>query len=148
VPLGHSNDVRRLGGRRTQQRVEDRNRPGDGQAATDVEGSPGRGRHAHSPDRLHLVVGQLIAVDNRASLSVPVVAHNLRGRGRIEPFGARDGGGGEARQRCARRQPCRTGFGDRRELRFPVDVHVAEHRSISRPQIGAGDGAAVERLAA
>jgi hypothetical protein len=96
VPLGHSNDVRRLGGRCTQQR-RGPEPPGDGQAATDVEGSPGRGRRAHSPDRLHLVVGQLIAVDNHASLSVPIVAHDLRGRGRIEPFGARDGGGGEAR---------------------------------------------------
>lgn len=96
VPVGHSDDVCGFDTRGIEQCVEDRYRLGSGQAATDVESGAGRGRHAHSPDRAHLVISQLIAVHNDASLPVPIGAHDLRGRGRVEPFGAEYRGGGKA----------------------------------------------------
>ncbi|ORW63956.1 hypothetical protein AWC23_27260 [Mycobacterium saskatchewanense] len=63
MPVSHGSGGHRLDARRIEQPVEDRYRPGDGHAAADVERGPGRGRQAHSPPDVHLVIGQPIAVD-------------------------------------------------------------------------------------
>ena len=148
VPVGHSEDICGLDTCRIEQRVEDRYRLGHGQAATDIESSTGSGRHAHSRDCAHLFIGQLIAADENASLAVPVSAHDLCWRSRIEPFRAEYGGCRHAGQRRTRRQPRRARFGARRQLGVFWDVYVAEHRAVSRAQFTAGHDAMRERLTA
>jgi hypothetical protein len=102
MPVAHSEDVCGFYPRRVEQRVENRYRLGHRQSTTNVESGSGRGRHAHSPDDAHLVVGQLIAVHHDAWLTMPIRTHDLCRRSHIEPFRAVHRGRRKPAQRGAR----------------------------------------------